>query len=479
MNRRGIHGIGLVPPVMMGGNFDEAYLLRDDFTDTLAAGSVNGTLAVPGPGTRTVVDTGFNVSTLLGRIKCVAYVQNGNPFLTYTPTITRAAGRLAVFSAFDEWGAGRFSAGFWDLANPLVPTNALGAWVDFAGLIGCASNGANDFSGNLVSIIGSADTPLAVGLRASGAHYLHKTGGNWHLDFISSVGSTATLYVGWGMRLSSLASLNYIRVPVTLWLPAPLASDGMSSATLTDGLGHAEGVTGGIGAGGANVPWATAATWAVAGGVATNTPVLGAEQNSGALVIGTWYSITATQVNYFYVGCAIGDSFRATATTALDVNNKVKAFATAELFRPLTTSMTADVVAHTKAVAMTARTHSGLAIRLNDPTTPTSGILAFFDKGSVTVVEFNGAIYTQLFTAVKAWAASDSLQLIANGVNVRLFHLTSAGVATLIGSTAVATITTGGYHGLFSTDSGNQLDNFILYPRGTSGEFNILNRWST
>ena len=173
-----------------------------------------------------------------------------------------------------------------------------------------------------------------------------------------------------------------------------------------------------------------------------------------------------------------GDSFRATATTALDVNNKVKAFTTAELFRPLNASMTADVIAQTKAVAMTARTHSGLAIRLNDPTTPTSGILAFFDKGSVTVVEFNGAIYTQLFTAVKAWVASDSLQLIANGVNVRLFHLTSAGVATLIGSTAAATITNGNFHGLFSTDVGNTLDNWICYARGSGGEYAILDKWS-
>ena len=285
MNRRGIHGIGLVPPVMMGGNFDEAYLLRDDFTDTLPAGSVNGTLAVPGPGNRVVVDTGFNVSTLLGRIKCVAYVQNGNPFLTYTPTITRAAGRLAVFSAFDEWGAGRFSAGFWDLANPLVPTNALGAWVDFAGLIGCASNGANDFSGNLVSIIGSADTPLAVGLRASGAFYWHKTGGNWHLDFISSVGSTATLYVGWGMRLSSLASLNYIRVPVTLWLPAPLASDSFNRADgaigMTDGAGHAEAN------GGTNLPW-------TGGAIAGNALAISPSTVGGDLIVnGTFTGWTA------------------------------------------------------------------------------------------------------------------------------------------------------------------------------------------
>ncbi|MBM3136394.1 MAG: hypothetical protein FJZ89_14160, partial [Chloroflexi bacterium] len=39
-----------------------AYLLRDNFDDVLAAGSVNGTYAVPGPGTRTVTDAESKLS---------------------------------------------------------------------------------------------------------------------------------------------------------------------------------------------------------------------------------------------------------------------------------------------------------------------------------------------------------------------------------------------------------------------------------
>jgi len=104
--------------------------------------------------------------------------------------------------------------------------------------------------------------------------------------------------------------------------------------------------------------------------------------------------------------------------------------------------------------------------------------VAFFDKGSVKAVEFSGATYTQLFTATKAFTANDSLQLIADGANVRLLHLTSAGVTTLIGSTAAATIPAGGYHGLFSTDVGNTLDNLCIYSRGTDSEYAILDRWS-
>lgn len=455
----------------------EKYLLRDDFSDTLAAGSVNGTLAVPGPGgARVVTDTENKLSLSGGN--CVfasgkASPAWGDPAIWYAG-IVRAVGRLLItkinVSAFNTNG---MMIGF--------DSNQSGGQGDVHTLWSLSAGSLAIYNNAVLTVIGtiSASTPykLAFGLRAVGCFYLIKGGAftNYKLLYVAPTANTTPLYPALA-NADHVLTTDFIRVPVTLWLPTPLASDGMTSATLTDGAGHAE--TTGIGSGGANVPWATAATWSVAGGVALNTPVLGAELNSGALVVGTWYSITATQANYFYAGCAIGDHFRATAATALDANNKVKAFTTAELFRPLNTSFTADVVAQVKAVAMTARTHSGMAIRLNDPTTPTSGILAFFDKGSVTVVEFSGATWTQLFTAVKAFTANDSLQLIADGANVRLIHLTSAGVATLIGSTAVATITTGGYCGLFSTDVGNTLDNLVIYPRGAGNEYAILDRWS-
>ena len=479
MNRRGIHGVGLVPPVMMGGNFDEAYLLRDDFLDTLAAGSVNGTRATPGGiggvalNTRNVVDVSGDGLSLSGGLASFANPSavSGDPGLWYG-AITRARGRVMLckvnytsvaqlsFCGFDTDQTG-------GMGSNSFTQRSSGFWSWQVGNV------------NMSPYVITTNYILAIVLRVTGA-YLFVKGGvytNFTLMPAFETNAAATLYPCIETN-SSVYTVDFVRIPVVCWLPTPLASDGMSSATLTDGLGHAEGITGGIGAGGGNVPWATAATWAVAGGVALNTPVLGGELAVGNLVVGTWYSITATQVNYFYVGCAIGDSFRATAATGLDAFNKVKAFTTAELVRPLNTSFTADVIAQVKAVAMTARTHSGLAIRLNDPTTPTSGILAYFDKGSITVVEFSGATYTQLFTAVKAFTASDSLQLIADDVNVRLIHLTSAGVATLIGSTAVATITTGGYHGLFSTDSGNTLDNLVIYSRGTDNSYSILDRWS-
>jgi hypothetical protein len=52
----GIKGVGIVPPSMMGGNFEEQYILRDDYLDTRIPGAISLTLAVPGPGIRTMVD---------------------------------------------------------------------------------------------------------------------------------------------------------------------------------------------------------------------------------------------------------------------------------------------------------------------------------------------------------------------------------------------------------------------------------------
>ena len=47
------------------------------------------------------------------------------------------------------------------------------------------------------------------------------------------------------------------------------------------------------------------------------------ELSSGTLSIGTWYQITATQSNHFYMGCNVGDVFQAAAATTLDASDRV------------------------------------------------------------------------------------------------------------------------------------------------------------
>src|SRR3990167_9656089 len=82
------------------------YLLDDEFTDIKAAGAVNGTPAVPGPGTRVLVDTNLIMSTAGGVL-----VVNGTPAGNdryHLGSVARVAGRvhLVSFLAVTTFGGG-------------------------------------------------------------------------------------------------------------------------------------------------------------------------------------------------------------------------------------------------------------------------------------------------------------------------------------------------------------------------------------
>ncbi|EKD99698.1 MAG: laminin G sub protein, partial [uncultured bacterium] len=83
-------------------NVTQSYALQDEFTNTLGAGSVNGTSSVDGSGNstgslRTVTDTNSKLSVNSGGQLSFATggVSSGNPGLRY-PTVTRTAGKVFV-----------------------------------------------------------------------------------------------------------------------------------------------------------------------------------------------------------------------------------------------------------------------------------------------------------------------------------------------------------------------------------------------
>jgi hypothetical protein len=534
-----------------------AYLLRDEFSDTLAAGSVNGTPAIPGPGTRAVTDVANKISIGSGVLD-FATGEAVNDAL-WLDAVTRLAGKLICYQITPADTDGIAGLGV-DVNQSGGSTNRL----IFAagGVLQVISNSEAGYNLNSYT---ATSYKVVVALRTTGMMWFIKGGAftNWTLIAAMYSGVTTPVYPNvQALGIAAIFSSSFLRVPRSLWLPAPLASDGMTSLTVTDGAGHAE--TTGLGSGGANVPWSAAATWSIAAGLALNTPVALAEMWDAAaaiftagtyawvayggntisndgnalkveyidtangavvtlanasdlsadLVVGTWYRLqcdtkvnagssvnvrvtTASENTYteaatdftthvitFRATHATTNNFRVTNMAAGEIvwvdNISLKPLTNAELFRPLATSLSANVVAQVKIAAIPYKaTQVGLAVRLDDPTNPTSGIVAYFNNaGSVDCWEFSGATWTLLFTAAKAFVANDSLQLIVDGANVRLIHLTSAGVATLIGSTAAASVTTGGYHGLFSTDSGNTLDNFVCYPRGTANEYNLLDKFT-
>jgi hypothetical protein len=252
-----------------------AYLLRDEFTTALGAGSVNGTNAEPGPGVRTVVDTEnkltINASGQLAFSGGKAAPAYGDPGL-WESIQTRVAGKMLFAQLTIGIVNKNCLVGFDNDQSVALAGEGLrfGTTLDvYIGGGGTASIGGQPTNGSVYYI--------AQIMRASGQFILVKIGtGNW-LFYYCHPNSNANRYPCI-QNYDSTNTCSFLRVPLALWLPTPLLSDGMGSTFGTsDGLGHAEGIAGGLGAGGSGPIWNTAGTWATAGGVVANTPVLGTE----------------------------------------------------------------------------------------------------------------------------------------------------------------------------------------------------------
>lgn len=199
------------------------WLLNDSFNDTLAAGSVNGTAATPGPGTRVVDDTSTNLS-LSGGNAVIAGGESGDygePGL-WLDAVTRAAGVVGVMSYTGASGAiGR--VGFDSTqAEGGKSGNAyhVESVTDLRAYKGSGSALA------VATIVATTEYYLAIVLKASGAYYFIKNGAfsNWTLLWVYAQPSTATQYLGI-MNYSLVYNSSFLRVPVETWLPTPLAYD--------------------------------------------------------------------------------------------------------------------------------------------------------------------------------------------------------------------------------------------------------------
>ncbi len=260
------------------------WLLRDDFVTDLPAGSVNDTAAEPGPGTRVVVDTANKLWLESGKLRFALRDPHitGDPGLWLSGPIQRVAGRMAIFD---------------------IPTNYSNFWVGWdTNLTGSMYHGfywydhlrIDSVSGPIIQSMDSSSYMLTSVLRDNGAFYFKKqpsVSSKWLLSWINSSGTVSPLYITVAGYYHA-PTVSRIGVPDALWLPTPLVSDGFGAAFgTTDGLGHAEGIAGGIGAGGAGVAWSNVgSTWSVSGGKAINTPNLGANvvTNSGFDVDANW-----------------------------------------------------------------------------------------------------------------------------------------------------------------------------------------------
>ena len=92
------------------------WIYKDDFLETIAAGSVHNTPSTPGPGTRTIVDTAGNLLSIDGDKDSLVISQRtgtSDPGI-WLPAVVRENGRLAIWKI--RWGdpscGGRLAWGF-------------------------------------------------------------------------------------------------------------------------------------------------------------------------------------------------------------------------------------------------------------------------------------------------------------------------------------------------------------------------------
>lgn len=390
------------------------YLLNDTFTTNRAAGAVNGTNAEPGPGVRRITATSDTFSISSGALQMDGYTANGDPRINYNIPIYRQAGCILTgqFSAPGSLGTCQIGFAITTATNVprfgIVFNNAGSIYSMEAGAIGTRALG---------SYVAATSYSFAVIMRASGYCSFVKGGiyTNWTKLWNTTTDGQSALYVVAAKNnLSHNGALSYIRVPSARWLPIPLASDGFSAWGSTDGLGHAEGVTGGIGSGGSAKTWTSnVGTFAAAGGAASASALSGG------------------------IGIATVDTSKA------------------------------DVIATIKVTRSAG--NAGLVVRYADSS---NYVCVLYNGTNAQLIKVVAGTPTTLINAAATYSAGADLRVICEATKFRLYYNNA-----WIGSEqtiADAGLATGTKQGLYTSDTGNTFDDLRIFARGSGGEYAVL-----
>lgn len=146
----------------------------------------------------------------------------------------------------------------------------------------------------------------------------------------------------------------------------------------------------------------------------------------------------------------------------------LKPLTLADLISCVETS-TADVEVTVELDTLLRGTQAGIILSLDDENSPQNFVIGYHDGVSAHLDKCVGGTYTTVISAAATYVAEKNIRVIKDGTTYMLFYNDSK-----VGSTSTisdAAIVNNTKHGLFSTYSGNQLDNFGVFPRGTKGEF--------
>lgn len=374
----------------------DTVLLRDEFSDNRAAGSVNGTLATDGVNVRTVTDTALGISINSDYLQVVGHSAWDDPWHYY---ILNAAPGVVV--------AGRVKASNTSIINRFGVTGHADNTLRYAVRFGGGVLNYNDNT-DLIPIssayTANQEYKISLALRNVGAQIFI----DGKLVHITSKALATVLRFG-VMGFSGTTTANEIRV-AGYYLATPLASDGFGSTFgTTDGLGHAEGIAGGIGSGGGSVAWTQqAGTWANSGGKAAASAL------SGGIAIATAAPTTADQFVSVDIVRSAGDVGLVLRYT--DANNYIRAI------------------------------HNGTNVQLIKKV-----------AGSDTTV----------VNAAATYSSGARLVVSSIGTAFRVYYNNA-----LVGSGTISdSALQSGVSGIYTSNTGNTLDNFTAYASGTGGEY--------
>jgi hypothetical protein len=134
-----------------------------------------------------------------------------------------------------------------------------------------------------------------------------------------------------------------------------------------------------------------------------------------------------------------------------------------ELFTDIDDGSTSDYVAEIELDTVVAGTQAGMVLNLDDATTPANFIIGYHDGVNAKLDKCVAGTYTSVISAAAAYAAGAKLKVHKQGTSFELFYNNAK-----IGSTSTISdsgIISNSKHGMFSTNSGNQLDNFTVNYR--------------
>jgi len=273
----------------------------------------------------------------------------------------------------------------------------------------------NIATGIVAAYSAATDYRIVIALRSAGAYYLIKGGAFTNWTLLWIGSAENTAALYSGMgNHSNTGTLDFVRIPDELWLPTPAGFDSFSRAN--GALGSSE----------------------------TTGP------DSQATPARTWVN-------------RVGTTLIATNKAQASVLVGGVAIATMD---------TGTVNAITSATLTRAGNEVGVVLRYVDAD---NYIRAIHDGTNCKLIKRVAAAETDVISAVVALGAG-AIRVIPDGTEFRLYlNDAQVGATSTISDAALQT---GTEQGLFSTNVGNTQDGFLVFPRGSNGEYSKLDTWS-